>query len=400
MGLSAISSFHVSVAHIHRCFCSLPRGTELAERATTPQHIPPKTKKEPAMQALNSLRAEIQTINAQILALLNRRAALVCDVQARKTQDGLPTYLPEREQAMLDALLAQNQGPFSNETIAALFKEIFRASVALMEQTKQAQSKLPRAPSGQTRRITIRGAQIGAEPILIAGPCSIESTDQMDKIGIALQTKGLRFVRGGAFKPRTSPYAFQGLGEEGLRILRDTAQRFDLISVTEVTDTRRVGLVAEYADILQIGARNMYNYDLLREVGRTRKPVLLKRAFSATLDEALASAEYILCEGNEDVILCERGIRTFEKNTRNTLDISAIPLWRQACDLPVIVDVSHAAGRKDILLPLARAALAVGAHGVMVETHPSPQTARSDGQQQLTLPEFQTFFEQLFPPKA
>jgi 3-deoxy-7-phosphoheptulonate synthase/chorismate mutase len=213
----------------------------------------------------------------------------------------------------------------------------------------------------------------------------------MESAARGLARLGVRLLRGGTFKPRSSPYAFQGLGEVGLRILAEAARRHGMACVTEVMDTRAVALVAEYADVVQIGARNMHNYALLREVGALRKPVLLKRGFSATLDELLWSAEYVLKEGNETVILCERGIRTFETQTRNTLDISAIPIVRRTSYLPVIVDVSHAAGRTDILAPLARAALAAGANGVMVEVHPCPAVARSDSQQQLSLDEFARF---------
>jgi 3-deoxy-7-phosphoheptulonate synthase/chorismate mutase len=217
----------------------------------------------------------------------------------------------------------------------------------------------------------------------------------MEEVARALVAQGVRWLRGGAFKPRTTPYAFQGLGERGLAILRDVARRHGLVTVTEVTDTRLVGLVGEYADVLQVGSRNMYNYDLLRELGRIHKPVLLKRGLAATTDELLWSAEYVVSGGNEQVILCERGIRTFERQTRNTLDLSAVALLRQQSFLPVIVDVSHAAGRRDILTPLARAALAVGAQGVMVEVHPCPAVARSDSQQQLDLREFRRLAETL-----
>jgi len=199
------------------------------------------------------------------------------------------------------------------------------------------------------------------------------------------------FMRAGAYKPRSSPYSFQGMGEPGLHILRDVCRRYGLCSVTEVMDTRDVELVCEFADMLQVGARNMHNYALLREVGRCRKPVLLKRGLSATVEELLWSAEYIANEGNEQIVLCERGIRTFETQTRNTLDISAVALARRLSCLPLVVDVSHAAGRKDILADLARAALAAGAQGVMVEVHPFPAVARSDSQQQLDFEEFRLF---------
>jgi 3-deoxy-7-phosphoheptulonate synthase/chorismate mutase len=237
----------------------------------------------------------------------------------------------------------------------------------------------------------VGSATIGADPILIAGPCAVETEEQMEEVAEGLAGLGVRFLRGGAFKPRSSPYSFQGLGVRGLELLAAAAGRHGLLTVSEVMDTRSVEVVSRFVDVLQVGSRNMYNYDLLREVGRTRKPVLLKRGLSATLEELLWSAEYIVSEGNDQVILCERGIRTYETETRNTLDISAVPLLRQKSYLPVIVDVSHAAGRKDILAPLGRAALAAGASGLMVEVHPCPAVARSDSQQQLDLEEFRHF---------
>jgi 3-deoxy-7-phosphoheptulonate synthase len=208
---------------------------------------------------------------------------------------------------------------------------------------------------------------------------------------------GVTFLRGGAFKPRTSPYSFQGLGEEGLLLLAAAGKRHGLKTVTEVVDTRTVDLVAKHADMLQIGSRNQLNYELLKAVATTGKPILLKRGFASTLDELIRSAEYIVAGGNENVILCERGIRTFARETRNTLDISAIPLLRELCRLPVIVDISHAAGRRDILPSLARASLAAGANGIMVEVHPNPGLARSDAQQQLDLDQFERLLSGLSP---
>jgi 3-deoxy-7-phosphoheptulonate synthase len=202
-------------------------------------------------------------------------------------------------------------------------------------------------------------------------------------------------LRGGAFKPRTSPYSFQGLGEEGLKILRKAGDEAGLPVVSEALDTRHVELVAKYVDMIQIGARNMQNFPLLREVGKTKKPVLLKRGFGCTIEEWLLAAEYILLEGGWDVVLCERGIRTFEPSTRFTLDIAAVAVVKELSHLPVVVDPSHAAGKSSLVKPLARAALAVGADGIMVEVHPSPSTALSDGPQSLTLKEFEELMEEL-----
>lgn len=222
--------------------------------------------------------------------------------------------------------------------------------------------------------------------ILIAGPCAIENESLLLEIGEKVKFAGASILRGGAFKPRTSPYAFQGLGEKGLKILSEVSRKLNMPTVTEVMDPRDVGLIARHADILQIGARNMQNFNLLKEVGQTKKPILLKRGLSSTIKEFLMSAEYILSEGNPNVILCERGIRTFEDMTRNTFDISAIPLIKQLSHLPIIADPSHAAGRWNLVGPLAKAAVAAGADGLMIEVHTKPEEALSDGAQSL-LPE-------------
>lgn len=219
--------------------------------------------------------------------------------------------------------------------------------------------------------------------VIMAGPCAVEDYDRTLAAALALKEYGAHIFRGGAFKPRTSPYSFQGLGKEGLEILAAVRDATGLPVVTEVLDTRDVELVCRYADVIQIGSRNMHNYALLREIGRARKPVLLKRGLAATLEEWLLAAEYVLAEGNDRVILCERGIRTFETHTRNTLDVGAIAAARNLSHLPVIADPSHAAGRRDLVAPLALAAVAAGADGVMVEVHPCPGQALCDGDQSL-----------------
>jgi len=224
----------------------------------------------------------------------------------------------------------------------------------------------------------------GRELAVIAGPCSVEGKDMLRTTALAVRSAGARLLRGGAFKPRTSPYAFQGLGRAALRMLADVRAETGLPVVTEVMDPRQVETVAEHADVLQIGARNMQNFSLLSEVGRVQRPVLLKRGLSATLKELVMAAEYIMAEGNRDVILCERGIRTFETATRNTLDVSAIPVLKADTHLPVIVDPSHAGGRASLVMPLAFAAIAAGADGLIVEVHPNPEQAMSDGDQSLT----------------
>ncbi len=234
-----------------------------------------------------------------------------------------------------------------------------------------------------------------SELAIVAGPCAVESEEQLDAAAEAVASAGATFLRGGAFKPRSSPYSFQGLGEEGLRLLREAGDRHGLHVVTEVMRPSQVGVVSEYADVLQVGTRNMQNFDLLREIGRSERPVLLKRGLSATIGEWLMSAEYVMASGNPNVILCERGIRTFETATRNTLDLSAVPVVKQRSHLPVFVDPSHGVGIRDNVLPLARAAVAVGADGLMVEVHPDPPTALSDGPQSLYLDQFATLMDSI-----
>jgi 3-deoxy-7-phosphoheptulonate synthase len=230
----------------------------------------------------------------------------------------------------------------------------------------------------------VRPARVGGGALaLIAGPCAVESAEILDTIADQVKAAGANILRGGAFKPRTSPYSFQGLGEEGLRILRDVGRKHGLPVVTEVMDPRQVGLVARYADMFQVGARNMQNFDLLKEVGQTRLPVLLKRGMSATVKDLLMSAEYILSEGNPNVVLCERGVRSFEDSTRNMLDMSAVPNVKGQSHLPIIVDPSHATGRPDLIPSMARASVAAGADGVHVEVHSCPEKALSDGPQAL-----------------
>jgi len=244
--------------------------------------------------------------------------------------------------------------------------------------------------------VKIRDVEIGGRQVIVmAGPCSVETRDQIGQVAEAVAKAGAKVLRGGAFKPRTSPYSFQGLGEEGLRMLREAADRHHLLLVSEVMDQTQIPLLANYADILQVGARNMQNYNLLRELGQLRKPVLLKRGISATIEELLLSAEYILSGGNYEVILCERGIRTFENATRNTMDISAIPVVKSLSHLPIVADPSHGTGRRDKVLPMARAAVAAGADGLLVEVHHDPEHALSDGAQSLWPQQFQELMDQL-----
>ncbi|KAF0123060.1 MAG: 3-deoxy-7-phosphoheptulonate synthase [bacterium] len=244
--------------------------------------------------------------------------------------------------------------------------------------------------------INLNGVEIGGNRIqVIAGPCAVEGREMLLDVAQSIEKTGTKFLRGGAFKPRTSPYSFQGLGEEGLRYLAEARKSTGLMVVTELMDPRDIDMVCEYADIIQIGTRNMQNFRLLKEVGTIKKPVILKRGFSSTILELLMSAEYIASQGNKQIILCERGIRTFETSTRNTLDISAIPIIKELSHLPIIIDPSHAVGKWNLVGPVSRAAIAAGADGLMIEVHPSPQDALSDGPQSLKPDRFKNLMNDL-----
>src|SRR5712691_6223972 len=247
-------------------------------------------------------------------------------------------------------------------------------------------------PDGTIVKVGAPGNQIeigGRDVVMMAVPCTVESAQQIMTIAGIMKENGIKILRGGAFKPRTSPYSFQGMGDEGLKVLREAADRYNLIVVSEIMNQTQIPLFLDLVDILQVGARNMQNFDLLKELAKVRKPVLLKRGPSATIEEWLLSAEYIMTGGNHDVMLCERGIRTFENYTRNTLDISAIPVIKKLSHLPVLADPSHGTGRRDKVPPMARAAVAAGADGLLIEVHHSPETALSDGAQSLHFEQFE-----------
>ncbi|HZR31821.1 MAG TPA: 3-deoxy-7-phosphoheptulonate synthase [Terriglobales bacterium] len=250
-------------------------------------------------------------------------------------------------------------------------------------------------PEGTIVKLPL-GVQIGGDAVVImAGPCSVESREQLLAAAEQVSKSGARVLRGGAFKPRSSPYSFQGLGEDALKLLREAGDKFKLLVISEVMEISQIPLLLPYVDILQVGARNMQNFNLLRELGRVRKPVLLKRGIAATLEELLLSAEYIMAGGNYDVILCERGIRTFETYTRNTMDISAIPIIKKLSHLPMTADPSHGTGRRDKVAPMARAAVAAGCDALLIEVHPSPDTALSDGAQSLYPEQFRKLMDEL-----
>jgi len=346
---------------------------------------------------IRELRDEIDEINMQLLELLNKRAQIGSAIGKIQSQLGSQIYDPQRESEMLQHLQMANNGPFSNETIGALFKEIFKATLALEEREARANFLVERKhPLEQTVIELPDGTQIGnSEFQVIAGPCAIESFEQYDEVATALVEEGVKVMRAMAFKPRTSPYDFQGLGEPGLKIARQIANKHSLMLVSEVLDMSQIPMMSDYIDLFWVGARNMQNAYLLRALGKQHKPVVLKRNFGATLKEMLYAAEYIMSEGNSQIILMERGIRTFNDWTRNTLDISAVPLLKMESHLPVVVDVSHSAGRRDLAKPLARVAKASGADGLMVEVHPNPPVAMSDAKQQLSIPEFKEMMAEL-----
>lgn len=348
---------------------------------------------------LESYRSEIVSLNHQILDLLSKRGELAQKLGKKKLKQGTRIYDPQREKEMLNDLIDSNKGPFNDNTIKQLFKEIFKASTDLQKYENEKHLYVSRKLKPEDTIVTFdNGGIIGdGNKSFVFGPCSVESFEQVEAVAKNLHAKGEKFIRGGAFKPRTSPYDFQGLGVEGLKILKQIKDKYDLNVVSEIVNPNDFEVADEYLDVFQIGARNMQNFELLKEAGRTKKPILLKRGLSATIEEFVYAAEYIASQGNQNIILCERGIRTYEKATRNTLDISAVPILKQGTHLPVMVDVTHSTGRKDIMLPTAKAALAVGADGVMAEVHPDPSVALSDAGQQMDLDEFQAFYDELKP---
>jgi 3-deoxy-7-phosphoheptulonate synthase / chorismate mutase len=345
---------------------------------------------------LDTLRTELDEINKELLTLISKRGELVQKIGKIKTAQGMKKYDPVRERHMLNLIASENEGPFETATMQHLFKEIFKAGLELQEDDHRKALLVSRKQRSQDTVISVKGTEIGSgSPILIAGPCAVESYEQTAKVAQAVTDNGLRILRGGAFKPRTSPYDFQGLGIEGLKILKKVADEFNCAVISEIVHPDDLEMASEYLDIIQIGARNMQNYELLKAAGKIDKPILLKRGLSATIEEFINSAEYIMSQGNGQIILCERGIRTYERATRNTLDITAVPILKQETHLPVFVDVTHSTGRKDLLLPAAKAALAIGADGVMAEVHPDPAVALSDAAQQMNINEFETFVSEL-----
>lgn len=345
---------------------------------------------------MEQLRQQLDDVNLEILNLINRRAELVQEIGQVKSKQSMYKFDPVREREMLDLIKQHNHGPFENSTIEHIFKEIFKAGLELQKDDDQKALLVSRKKQPENTVIDINGATFGnGNANYIFGPCAVESYEQVAAVAESVKKKGLKLLRGGAFKPRTSPYDFQGLGVEGLQILKRVADEYDLAVISEIVNPADIEEATEYIDVIQIGARNMQNFELLKAAGEVNKPVLLKRGLSATIQEFIGAAEYIISRGNSNIILCERGIRTYETATRNTLDISAVPVLKKETHLPILVDVTHSTGRRDLLLPAAKAALAIGADGIMAEVHPDPAVALSDSAQQMDIPTFDKFYEEI-----
>ncbi len=317
--------------------------------------------------------------------------AQVADVTARVEQLGCQVHISEGKERTIIGIIG-NGRPLDREQFERM--DGVERTVPILRPFKLA----GRGFHPQDTVVTVNGVQIGGRQLVVmAGPCAVESREQLLATAHVVKEAGAHVLRGGAFKPRTSPYSFQGLGDEGLRILAEAREQTGLTVVTEVIEPQMVSLVATHADILQVGARNMHNYALLHAVGESQRPVLLKRGMMSTVEELLMAAEYILSHGNNRVILCERGIRTFERYTRFTLDISAVPLLKQLSHLPVVVDPSHGTGKWELVEPVSRAAVAAGADGLIVEVHPHPEDALSDGAQSLRPTRFAALMQSLRP---
>ena len=327
-----------------------------------------------------------------IIVMASRKREDIDFVVGKIEELGYKAHLIEGEQRTVIAAVGDERGKFRLQSLESL--PHVEKVVPILQPFKLA----GREAKGEDTIIRIGPAEIGGKRFcVIGGPCAVESREQILETARLVKECGAAILRGGAYKPRTSPYSFQGLEEEGLDLLKEASRAAGMPFATEVMTPEQVPLVAEHADIIQIGARNMQNFGLLKAVGRTNKPVILKRGMMSTINETLMSAEYILSEGNKDVILCERGIRTFETETRNTLDISAVPVFKKLSHLPVIVDPSHATGHWDLVIPMAKAAVVAGADGLMVEVHPRPAEAFSDGAQSLKPERFRQLMEEIIP---
>jgi 3-deoxy-7-phosphoheptulonate synthase / chorismate mutase len=345
---------------------------------------------------LDALRDRVDEINLKLLELINERATLVQEIGKAKETQGVNRYDPVRERNMLNLILENNDGPFETSTLQHIFKEIFKAGLELQQDDHRKALLVSRKKQPENTIVEVKGIKIGdGSQQFVVGPCAVESYEQVASVAAVAKAQGLKLLRGGAYKPRTSPYDFQGLGLEGLKILKRVADEYDMAVISEIVNPADIETAIDYIDVIQIGARNMQNFELLKAAGQVNKPVLLKRGIAATIEEFINAAEYIISQGNGQIILCERGIRTYERATRNTLDISAVPILKQETHLPVMVDVTHSTGRRDLLLPCAKAALAIGADGVMAEVHPDPAVALSDSAQQMDFDQFNHYITEL-----
>lgn len=345
---------------------------------------------------LQELRTQVDEVNLELLKLISKRARLVQEIGQQKVKQSTKRFDPVREREMLDKIIDANEGPFQNSTVEHIFKEIFKAGLELQKDDHRKALLVSRKRKSDDTVIEINGIKFGAGELHhVFGPCAVESYEQVSAVAKAVKGRGLKLLRGGAFKPRTSPYDFQGLGLEGLKILKQVADEYELAVISEIVNPADIETALDYLDVIQIGARNMQNFELLKVAGEVDKPVLLKRGLSATISEFINAAEYIMSRGNGNIILCERGIRTYETATRNTLDISAVPVLKKETHLPIMVDVTHSTGRRDLLLPCAKAAIAIGADGIMAEVHPDPSVALSDPAQQMDIDMFHEFMDEL-----
>ena len=350
-----------------------------------------------SLSRLDELRSRLDEINLQLLNLMSKRGAIVKEIGEIKKKQGVQKFDPVREREMLEQLVKHNTGPFDDETIRHLFKQIFKASLELQQDDHKKTLLVSRKDHPQDTVVMVGGRTCRQSPESRRGRSLFGGIGRAGpQSGRVAEAAGAAPACGAApLNPGHRPTIFRGWEKKGLRILRRVADEFDLKVVSEIVNPADMELAVKYVDVIQIGARNMQNFELLKAAGSVRTPVFLKRGMSATVEELLFAAEYIVSRGNRQVILCERGIRTYEKWTRNTLDISAVPLLKQESHLPVFVDISHATGRRDILLPVAKAALAAGADGIMVEVHPEPAVALSDAHQQIDIPQFEKLISDL-----
>lgn len=340
----------------------------------------------------------MDAVNGRLLEDLNEFFEIADAIGRVKDEMGLKHFDPGRESAMVDALMLRNRGPMSAAMLKKLFSEIFKASIHQMDQGQKRTLHVHRAKGQAKRGIRLGDVEVGAGlPVLVAGPAVVESEGQLRACAQWMKDRGLRVLRAGVYPSQRSPYTFAGLGDDGLALLAGVGREFGLVTMCEVQGSRDVARISDAVDVLEVGPGNMHNYELLKEVGRQGKPVFLDRAFAATMEEFVFAAEYIAAEGNEDIVLCECGIRGFDPWTRSTLDIAAIPLLDLQTLLPVAVNLSLALGRKDILPAMARGSLTAGAAVLVVEVHPNPAAARAAGERQLSFDEMDALLATLGP---